>query len=85
MSNQNQPDKHVLQNLTDAGCDELAVQRYCHFECCAENQQSDRKAQIKILREHRKCLLESLRTVQRELECLDYLIYKLKNEPDTEK
>lgn len=85
MSKQTQPDKRILQNLTDAGCDESAVQRYCYFESCGESQQSDRKEQIKILREHRKYLLESLRTVQKKMECLDYLIYKLKNEPNTEK
>lgn len=71
---QNQSPKDLLiRNLKDAGCDEDTI---CNYLGCNENI----KKQVFILKKHRCLLLEHLHSVQKEIDCLDYLLYQIKKE-----
>lgn len=63
----------VVQNLQDAGCDEEFINRYM----CLRGE-GDEEKQLEMLDEHRKALLEQIHSGQKQLDCLDYLIYKTK-------
>lgn len=66
--------KIIYQNLIDAGCDENIIEKCMRFV-------KNGKAfdMIPILSKHRKNLLDSVHTGQKQIDCLDYLIYSLKN------
>ncbi len=61
----------ILQNLKDAGCDKSVIES--NFE---DKQSSLSKNQKTMLIKYRKNLLEELHTVQKKIDCLDYLLYK---------
>ena len=65
----------VSQTLSDAGCSRAAV---CEIESLLNN--GKKREAIILLTAHRKKLLEKLHIKQRNLACLDYLIYTLKQE-----
>ena len=65
-------DEAVIQNLIDAGCggdtavtifDDIRAGRIS--EC------------LKLLSEHRRSLLDKLHKAQKQIDCLDYLVYQL--------
>lgn len=74
------PDESILQNLKDAGCDGSLVRNFCEIECEAGCKQRIRQDQIRLLYQHRKAVLEDLHACQKKLDCLDYLLHKLKQE-----
>ena len=60
------------QNLVDAGCDHRVV------ACCMESFRKSNKPEIEqLLRQQRKKLLGEIPVGQRQLDCLDYLLYQL--------
>ena len=65
----------VSQTLSDAGCGRTAA-------CGIENllNAGKKREAIILLTAHRKKLLEKLHIKQKNLACLDYLIYTLKQE-----
>ena len=63
----------VEDNLKDAGCDEEFICRYEHLLAQQRTQE-----QLNMLSVYRKKLLDELHTVQKHIDCLDYLIYKTK-------
>lgn len=66
--------QRVYQNLVDAGCDD------CIKEKCMRLVEAGQKSELlPILTKHRKCLLDNVHKGQKQIDCLDYLIYKLKN------
>lgn len=65
--------KSIYQNLIDAGCDECVTENCMSF--VSNGQIGD---MLPILTKHSKCLLDSVHKAQRQIDCLDYLIYKLK-------
>lgn len=67
--------KIIYQNLIDAGCDENIIEKCMRFV-------KNGKAfdMIPILSKHRKTLLDSVHTGQKQIDCLDYLIYSLKKQ-----
>ena len=65
-------DREVLQNLSDAGCDEETISR---FE--ALSGRDDTPAQQKLLYAYRKELVDAVHADQSKLSCLDYLIYRM--------
>ena len=69
-------DASMLENLMDAGCDEGMIERY--REIAADNG-SCGPALIRLLAPHRKVLLDALHADQAKLDCLDYLLFKLRN------
>lgn len=70
----------ILQNLKDAGCDKFVIQD--NFE---DTQSSLSKKQKIILIKHRKNLLDELHSVQKKIDCLDYLLYKFEVKPNKRK
>lgn len=61
--------KKLIQNLKDANCCAEFIEKFL---------QSDNKVKLKLLAQQRKYLLDELHTSQRRIDCLDYLMYKLK-------
>ena len=63
----------VHQNLVDAGCRPATISEFFKAD-------GNAKEQLLLLRRHRKKLLDKLHTVQREIDCLDYLIAKIEKQ-----
>lgn len=72
-------DQEVLVALRDAGCDEELIRRFMALEdrggketVCAE--------QIRLLCGYRCGLMEALHACQKKVDCLDFLLYRLRDE-----
>ncbi len=65
----------LLRNLKDAGCDEAMIQKYLQLE-----KEGKRQEQFRLLSLHRASLLDQVHVSQNRIDCLDYLIYTLKQE-----
>lgn len=63
----------LLQNLRDAGCDEETVGK-----CMALAAENDREELLRLLSVHKRGLLETIHSRQKEIDCLDYLVFMLK-------
>ncbi len=69
----NDPEReHIVLNMKDAGCSEDTIQR---FLLCY--QADDIKGELKILSNHRQVLLDEVHKGQKEIDCLDYLVYQI--------
>ncbi|MCD8089725.1 MAG: hypothetical protein LUD81_03720 [Clostridiales bacterium] len=64
----------IYQNLIDAGCNKETTEK-C-MSCIGEKKISE---VLKILGRHRDSLLVSLHREQKCLDCLDFLVYRLRN------
>lgn len=62
----------LYQNLLDAGCDEETA-----GSCMAYAKQGEWELLPPLLARHRKTLLERLHTDQRQIDCLDFLLYRI--------
>ena len=62
--------EELRQNLMDAGCDGSQIEAFEHL--AAEGDRVD------LLEAHRKALLDQLHRSQRQIDCLDYLLYQLR-------
>ena len=69
----------VLQNLQDAGCCDEVIRRYCELEAQSRPVNLIRRDQKCLLQKQRKALLDDLHESQRRLDCLDFLLYQMKN------
>lgn len=63
----------ISQNLIDAGCSGQMVEY-----CMALLRERDMPELFKQLSKHRQHLLDRVHVHQKEIDCLDYLIYTLK-------
>ncbi|MCQ4636507.1 hypothetical protein NE619_07180 [Anaerovorax odorimutans] len=63
----------IVQNLEDAGCSPQNIEQCCH--CYEEGSVEEL---LRLLSGHRKFLLEQIHENQKKLDCLDYLIYKIR-------
>lgn len=75
MAEPNKPYKNIYQNLIDAGCDENTIGK-----CMLFLKESKATDMLPVLAKHRKNLLASVHTGQKQIDCLDYLIYFLKKQ-----
>lgn len=64
----------IYQNLIDAGCDQQTAE-----QCMVYVKEGRFTDMLPILVSHRKTLLGFLHESQKQIDCLDYLLYKLKN------
>ena len=65
----------LYQNLIDAGCDEKTVEQ------CLDLVKEERQADIlPLLSRHRTSLLNVVRTGQKQIDCLDFLVYSVEKE-----
>lgn len=67
--------ERLLRNLRDAGCDETTIQKYLQLQ-----KEGERQEQYRLLSIHRASLLDRLHVSGQMIDCLDYLIYTLKNQ-----
>lgn len=65
----------IYQNLIDAGCDEQLTE-----QCMSFVKKGDAYGMLPILKKYRSSLLGAVRSGQKKIDCLDYLIYKLQKE-----
>lgn len=63
------------QNLEDAGCDKQTKEK-----CMALFQSGNLRGILPLLSNYRKDLLSTVRSGQKRIDCLDYLIYKIQKE-----
>ena len=62
----------IYQNLKDAGCDAQMIE-----DCMSFVTSGNLGGILPILQQHRKVLLEAVRSGQKKIDCLDYFIYKI--------
>lgn len=62
----------IIQNLKDAGCNHDIINAF--IEDLKEGSIDDG---MRLLAAHRRLLLEELHREQKQIDCLDYLIYKM--------
>jgi len=65
----------VIQNLTDAGCDNHLIEHFLSLQ-----KEGKKKDQLCLLSKQRGVLLCKIHEEQKRLDCLDYLIYTMKKE-----
>lgn len=65
----------IYQNLKDAGCDKQLTE-----QCMSFIKKGDAHGMLPILIKYRSSLLGTVRSGQKQIDCLDYLIYKLQKE-----
>lgn len=65
----------LLQNLEDAGCDNQTIQI-----CMALFLKNDSAGMLRILSRHKHKLLDTVHACQKEIDCLDYLMFRLEQE-----
>lgn len=63
----------IYQNLIDAGCDEQTTDK-----CMAFLKEGRISEILPILTQYKAVLLHSVHTGQKQIDCLDFLIYKVK-------
>lgn len=62
----------IVQNLKDAGCDQDTI------DCCIKCLESGKKEELlRRLEKHRKGLLHTVHQGEKQIDCLDYLVYQL--------
>lgn len=62
----------LIQNLKDAGCEEEVVEQFL-----ALDQDGKTKEQLELLASHRCQLLKEIHEGEKQIDCLDYLVYRL--------
>ena len=60
------------QNLIDAGCSHALVK-----QCIALAQENKPNELLPLLSRHRRSLLDGIHQWEKQIDCLDYLIYQL--------
>lgn len=75
MSNYMENPDSVIQNLEDAGCDPETVVQFMELGMAG-----NRQDQLKLLEQHRKCLLEKVHKNEKRIDCLDYLVFQMNKE-----
>ncbi len=63
----------IIQNLRDSGCGEDVIKAF--VEDLREKKISEG---LKLLEAHRRVLLDELHKEQKRIDCLDYLVYKMR-------
>lgn len=68
-------ENQLKECLQDAGCseEEKAEIMKCYYE-------NDIKQVINLLRMHRKVTLDTVHTGEKQISCLDYLVFRLEKE-----
>ena len=65
----------LYQNLVDAGCSEKRI-----ADCMDYAKKGNWKNLLPMLLQHKKYLLELVHTSEKQIDCLDFLIYRLNKE-----
>lgn len=62
----------VTQNLRDAGCNEEIITAFWKILKRGEKENA-----LKLLGSHRDSLLDTIHDEQKQIDCLDYLVYQM--------
>lgn len=65
----------IKRNLKDAGFNDIQTERF--IACCKNN---DRQGQYRMLKTQKLNLLKELHNSQYKIDCLDHMIYTMKQE-----
>ncbi len=65
----------LYQNLKDAGCDAETTEKCVYFV-----KKGNLDGMLQILLRYRKELLDTVRSGQKQMDCLDFLIYRIQKE-----
>lgn len=68
-------EESIIQNLRDSGCGEDFIKAF--VEALRGQKISEG---LKLLEAHRRVLLDELHKEQKRIDCLDYLVYKMRKE-----
>ena len=68
----------ILRNLQDAGCDENIMNAF--FQITGEKKTERR---LLLLGKHRKQLLSQIHETQKQIDCLDYLMFEIEKRQKT--
>lgn len=67
----------LRQNLVDAGCGPDVVR-----QCMVLIQEQDQAELMRVLSRHRRALLDALHQSEKQIDCLDYLVYQMEKKAD---
>lgn len=67
--------QELEQNLIDAGCTQAVIDEF--LLTCGQGRIKDA---LRLLAKHRAELLENLHETQKKIDCLDFLIFNLKQQ-----
>lgn len=65
----------VVRNLEDAGCDKDTVVQFMELRKTGKKQ-----GQVNLLEKHRRTLLDKVHRREKQIDCLDYLLYQIRKE-----
>ena len=65
----------LYQNLVDAGCSKKEI-----TACMDYAKKGEWKSLLPVLAQHKNTLLERVHTSEKQIDCLDFLIYRLNKE-----
>lgn len=68
----NKTDTALVQNLKDAGCDIQTIENFI-----SDLHKGKEESSLKQLAIHRRKLLDSIHKEQKQIDCLDYLVYQM--------
>lgn len=62
----------IIENLKDAGCEQETI------DCCLTYLDTGKKSEfLKQLENHRKKLLDKVHRQEKQISCLDYLVFQI--------
>jgi len=73
MAEKTKQEQAVITNLVDAGCNSELISQFMNLLECG-----DKESGLSLLTKHRRFLLECYHADQKRIDCLDYLIYRLR-------
>ena len=62
----------VIQNMKDAGCSQDTIE-----SCLACIAQGNNKELLNLLNEHRESILNKVHAEEKQIDCLDYLVFQI--------
>ncbi len=68
----------IRQNLLDAGCHAKMIEQFLSYQ-----QNGDLEHQLGLLSSHRQKLLDKVHSQEKQIDCLDYLVYQLQKNSHT--
>ncbi len=63
----------VMQNLIDAGCSKDMID-----DLMKQLAEDDMESLLQMLEQHRACLLSMVHQKEKQIDCVDYLVYQIK-------
>ncbi|WP_281520506.1 hypothetical protein [Massilicoli timonensis] len=63
----------VMQNLIDAGCSKDMID-----DLMKQLAEDDMESLLQMLEKHRACLLSMVHQKEKQIDCVDYLVYQIK-------